>query len=404
MISVLACFAALSVSRLSYRQQFPLPTATVPSGLGIDIHFTDPQPGEMDLLAAGGFKWVRMDITWNKVETQAGRYDFNAYDRLMAQLRSHGIRPMFILCFGNPIYGSGSPHTHEQRDAFVRYAMAAISRYRRQGAIWELWNEPNSEQFWKPAASVDDYILLARDLGQAIRRQEPDEWYVGPATSGIDYGYVQRCLDAGLLDYWDGITVHPYQQSGPPEGVAGQWAPLSQMVDRAKPGGAAPILIDGEWGYSDKYAGLDRELQGQYITRQYLVNMASGVPMSIYYDWRNDGPSLSDAEHNFGAVDLELQPKIAYKAVKSLVSQLDGFTYDKRLEAGSSQEWVMRFRKGGEFRYAGWTANRMGATVELPSSWTTSRSVDPYLAQPQAIDGGRIHWRLTGQPAILSGH
>ena len=32
-----------------------LPGPVVPAGLGVNIHFTDPQPGELEMLAAGRF-------------------------------------------------------------------------------------------------------------------------------------------------------------------------------------------------------------------------------------------------------------------------------------------------------------------------------------------------------------
>ncbi len=41
-----------------------LPSDIVPDGLGVNIHFTDAQPGELDMLAQGGFRWIRMDFGW----------------------------------------------------------------------------------------------------------------------------------------------------------------------------------------------------------------------------------------------------------------------------------------------------------------------------------------------------
>jgi hypothetical protein len=38
-----------------------LPGPAIPDGLGVNIHFTDPRPGEMEMLADAGFKFVRMD-------------------------------------------------------------------------------------------------------------------------------------------------------------------------------------------------------------------------------------------------------------------------------------------------------------------------------------------------------
>jgi hypothetical protein len=41
-----------------------LPFDVVPAGLGVNIHFTDAQPGEFDMLAQAGFRWIRMDFAW----------------------------------------------------------------------------------------------------------------------------------------------------------------------------------------------------------------------------------------------------------------------------------------------------------------------------------------------------
>src|SRR4030095_10730234 len=106
-----------------------LPPPVIPECLGVNIHFTDPKPGEMEMLAAGGFKWVRMDFTWAATEREKGVYDFTAYDRLVAHLDKHKLRALFILDYGNKLYDpdSASPHTDESRAAFARCAAAAVA-------------------------------------------------------------------------------------------------------------------------------------------------------------------------------------------------------------------------------------------------------------------------------------
>ncbi|MGI8838148.1 MAG: hypothetical protein ACR2H4_16145 [Pyrinomonadaceae bacterium] len=34
----------------------------IPEALVVNIHFTDPKPSELAMLAAAGFRWVRMDF------------------------------------------------------------------------------------------------------------------------------------------------------------------------------------------------------------------------------------------------------------------------------------------------------------------------------------------------------
>src|SRR2546429_4317411 len=79
----------------------------IPNGFGVNIHFTDPQPGEMKMLAESGVRWVRMDFKWELTESAKGRYDFAPYDRLMSALAPSGLRALFILDYGNPLYDDG---------------------------------------------------------------------------------------------------------------------------------------------------------------------------------------------------------------------------------------------------------------------------------------------------------
>src|SRR5437868_12353189 len=93
-----------------------LPGPTVPLGLGVNIHFVEPPARDVAMIAAAGFGFVRMDFFWAGIERQKGRYDFSGYDHLVSALTGHGIRPLFILDYGNPLYDEGlSPHTDAGR-------------------------------------------------------------------------------------------------------------------------------------------------------------------------------------------------------------------------------------------------------------------------------------------------
>ena len=85
--AVFICLLAIVLSScaLSAHPTEPWPSdnsaPAIPGALGVNIHFTDPEPGELAMLAAAGFRWVRMDFVWQSTETGKGTYDFSAYDR-----------------------------------------------------------------------------------------------------------------------------------------------------------------------------------------------------------------------------------------------------------------------------------------------------------------------------------
>src|SRR3989441_12899492 len=162
-----------------------LATSGIPQGFGVNIHFTNPQPGEIKMIAGAGFRWVRMDFKWDATERERGHYDFSAYDRLMQSLDQFKLRALFILDYGNPLYGT-PPRTEFARQAFAGWAVAAAKHFANRGVTWEMYNEPNVPMFWPPRPNVDEYIVLALTVGRAFRVNVPNEKLIGPATSGID--------------------------------------------------------------------------------------------------------------------------------------------------------------------------------------------------------------------------
>jgi hypothetical protein len=348
-----------------------------PQGAGVNIHFTEARPGEIKMIADAGFRWVRMDFIWDLTEKERGRYDFSPYDRLMAALEPHGIRALFILDYGNSLYTPDKAvRTEEARQAFARWAVAAAKHFAGRGIIWECFNEPNVPLFWPPKPNVEEYVALALAVGRSFRAAVPDEKLIGPATLGIDFDFLEACFKAGLLQYWSAVSVHPYRQTNA-EIAPNEYCLLREMISRYKPPSDKyrPIpIVSGEWGYSSVWPGMTEEKQAQLVARQRLTNVANGVPVSIWYDWQDDGSDLDEPEHHFGLVrhtyqpgrDPSFQPKPSYLAAKTVNQFLDGFSFQKRLAVGSDSDYVLIFARGTEQRIAAWSTSPGAQRVTIP--------------------------------------
>jgi len=73
-------------------------------GWGTNIHWTrEPVAGEAAQLAQA-FKLARMDFSWSQIEKTCGEYNFSSYDDLLSTMEEHGVRPYWILDYGNPCY------------------------------------------------------------------------------------------------------------------------------------------------------------------------------------------------------------------------------------------------------------------------------------------------------------
>lgn len=366
-------FLTLTVFDSGYSSATELPKSVVPEGLGVNIHFTDAKAGELEMLARGGFRYVRMDFSWESTEGDKSTYDFKAYDRLLGDLDKHHLRAVLILDYANRHYDQGlSPSSDEGRAAFARWAASAVKHFQGRNVLWEIYNEPNID-FWKPKPDVKQYVKLALAVGKAIKAEAADETYIGPATSGIDFTFLEECFRAGLLEYWAAVSVHPYREDGPETAVA-DYAKLRTLIDQYAPKGNKIPILSGEWGYSSARQDPEGTRQGKLLARQWLTNLMCDVPLSIWYDWHDDGEDKTEAEHHFGTVrfayetshDPVYQPKPAYLAAQTFTKSFEGFRFQNRLTTENKEDYVLAFIKGDETRWAAWTTAAAPHSIRIP--------------------------------------
>ncbi len=347
-IASLSCLFLLAVPTFAFPQADPpaSPVSKIPNGWGVNIHFTDPGPGEMERFSEAGYQFVRMDFFWGRIEKKKGEYDWSPYDRLMGHLDKIKVHPIFILDYGNDVYEKGPPRSPEARAAFARFAAEAVKRYAGRGVVWEIWNEPNLAGFWPPKADATEYATLAVETAKAIRTADPKATLIAPGASGFPWEFFETVFQAGLLQYLDGVSLHPYRGQMP-ETAAEDYAKLRVLIARYAPKGKENLpIVSSEWGYSTVEGGVSEEKQAQYLTRMWLANLVSGVNLSIFYDWRDDGDNPKENEHRFGTVRRDLTPKPSFLAAQKLLVGLKGYTFRHRLQGKDSNDWRLLFQKG----------------------------------------------------------
>jgi len=344
---------------------------SVSAGYGLAMHGANTG-ADYDLVAASGAGIVRTNLYWSDVETSPGVYDFSAYDPIVANLVSRNLTPMLILGYGNALYtgGSPAPAPASWKAAFVNYAKAAAAHYEGKGILWEIWNEPDGGTFWVPP-SPTDYANLVIAASPAIRAADPTGAVIGGATSGVDWTFVQAIAQAGVLPYVDAISVHPYRHTEP-ETLLQDLATLRAIMETGAPACArqTPIL-SSEWGYSTTWntgaRAADSALQqGYFLEREWLVGSYLGLPVSIYYDYKNDGTDPTSPEDNFGTLNADASMKPAYQAAQSLAAALQGFTFSHPIPTDSATAYSMLFLSGAEVAVVNWTDN--AAVISDPAN------------------------------------
>jgi polysaccharide biosynthesis protein PslG len=345
-------------------------------GLGIAVH--DLSDATLDVCADAGFAFVRTDLFWSDVETERHVLDWSRWDPFVAGLQARGLRPLFILGFNNPdVYGGRwmeGVTTYIEIQAFITFAAAAATRYRDAQPIWEIWNEPNRANFWEPRENPAEYMALARATAEAIRRAQPDAAIIGPALGHkvgegvLDLAFLQACLDDGLADLVDAVSIHPYVD---PEVVAPDYAAVRAMVDAAAGERTLPVVAT-EWGFAtNEYVSDD--LQADVLVRMFLINLSLGVPITIAYvavDRTEEYVPVE--ERTYGIARADHSPKAAFHALREMNDRLRGVRFTEALPTAPGDVALVFEGEGGRW-VATWTAGEpheaevAGRTVALTS-------------------------------------
>ncbi len=148
------------------------------------------------------------------------------------------------------------------------------------------------------------------------------------------------------------------------------------------------------------------------MPREFLSNLAEGVPLTIWYDWHDDSANPQEPESHFGIVHFPYSadghsvysPKPAYLALKTLSGALDGYRFTRRLPVGGANDYVLLFTKGTAIRLAAWTTSPGSRKASIPGLQGQFAITD-HLGQspkPATAHKGKLAITLTDAPQYLA--
>lgn len=369
----------------------PAGVTALDQDLGVAIHFTQDDKA-LDAAKAAGFDFVRMDLAWDWIEKTAGVYDFSAFDALLASLDARGLKALFILDYGNPLYQSGpgwAPETPAQVAAFGNYVEAAARHFAGRAVRYEIWNEPNLPQYWKPLPDTGAYAPLASEAVKRVHAGDPAAAISLGGTSGFAFGFIEDVIARGALQGAQAVAVHPYRSANP-ETVSDELLLLRSIAGTAQ-------TWETEWGYTTDDLGSDVR-HGLWVVRELLSMRALGSPLSVYYEIRDD-PS-----GRFGLLDASYNAKSAFKAMATFKAQCQGRTFAGFLPTQPTGLHALRLDGASDVVCVLWHDTAGAATpVSFPAGATAAdafgNAVTPATTAGKAVfvvseDAGPLYVRV----------
>ena len=167
---------------------------------------------EYVLLNEMNAKWTLRTINWHSIEKEKGVFNFSGYDSYVDSVKKIGMKTIVVLAYQTPwLYPEGENKRYispENIPYFLNYVEEMVQHFRGRIDVWDIWNEPNFNKFWK--GSDKDFYELSRRTAQKIREVDPEAYIIGGAYSRVPSRFIKKMFRAGGMENLDGIAFHPY--------------------------------------------------------------------------------------------------------------------------------------------------------------------------------------------------
>lgn len=306
-------------------------------GLHMDMTFEQNPKRRAAVLRAViavGAQVSRNSLLWSRVERKPREFDWSVPDTVIADLTTAGIEPLLVL-YGSPSWANGAPRGVNRPELFVpsdddqfsawvqsyrEFVRLAVHRYRDRVHRWEIWNEPNEENFWKPHPNARQYGRFFSTIRDTIVTQQPAADVAVGGLSGISrttpagipaLEFAQQLFEEGVS--LANIALHPYttltrETSSSPHA---EFSAIERLHQRF----GVDIWVT-EWGWSSEEVGNKRQADLVGTSLKLLRSSYPYVEIATLFLDHDRPPRFF-----YGLFDENLRPKPAAETFAHFVKE-----------------------------------------------------------------------------------
>lgn len=292
----------------------------------------------LDAAGDAGMWSLRIDIDWSLVEPSPGERDWAIPDRIVKAVAARGMCPLGLLAYAPAWAAVEHPGPLDSRfeprnpAEFADFAGAAALRYRNEITVWEVWNEPNNADFYKPTPDVESYGALLSASYRAIKAADPgatvlsgglspaedDGRHIAPVT------FLAGLYRGGYNRFFDAFAIHPYSYPELPDAPdTSHWNTAQKMTsmraEMARGGDEDKSIWITEFG-APTGTGDDAVTDPvQARTIEIMLGWARDTPWiaaAFVYSIRDSGIDVAEIEQNFGLLRHDFSAKPSFEVAR----------------------------------------------------------------------------------------
>ena len=193
---------------------------------------------------------LRESFDWHRVEPRRGYFEWAKFDQAVEVAAAHNLAILGRLQYSAG-WASSAPasvtgtaryyYPPDDPDDFAAYAAAVVERYKDRVHVWEIWNEPNEANLWRPSPSPSGYAAVLKAAYGAIKAVDPDAIVVsGGLSTRPDQAFLDGLEAAGAWDDFDVLGIHAFVNDNPSSSTSMFPVWLDWPRRRSRPRGPSP--------------------------------------------------------------------------------------------------------------------------------------------------------------------
>jgi hypothetical protein len=324
-------------------------TSTVPGtpsgpafGLSVPSLVNDTPSQQAAALAnmkSVGVRWVRVDADWSWLQPNGPTgFEWSQLDQEVQSIEAAGMSADLIIDDTPPWARTQAADTlwgePSSASIYATFAGEVAAHYGPMGVkVYEIWNEPNVQAFWRPAPNPSLYTAMLKGAYAAIKKVEPDSIVISgglaPAansSTGIaPVTYLQDLYNDGAQGSFDALGDHAYSFPALPDTYE-TWSGWSQM-DQTSPSLRGIMMANGDGGKkiwiteigapSAGPQGVGTTVQAEIVTQAVAgAKGSSWIGAMFVYTYQD---AASDPDY-YGLLNADGSPKPAWKALAAALA------------------------------------------------------------------------------------
>lgn len=269
--------------------------------------------------------YSREEFEWNRIEPRNDYFDWPKFDQTVAIASARNVHLIGKLVYTADWATSAPAGTSSSQlryyppnsmSDYADYVRQVVERYKDTVTVWEVWNEPNHNLYWKPSPDPVAYTELLKTAYQTIKSVQPQSTVILGGVAGFNEPYMQGLVAAGAIPYFDALGLHTYVANAPEQGITDTWLNAAQSY-LARYAPDRQIWIT-EVGWSTCTTGCPLQVteaqQAEYLSRAYVYYVSRGIRSVAWFNMIELGDSGTQLD-NFGLVERSGRQKPAYHAL-----------------------------------------------------------------------------------------